>query len=174
MVQQKILKTKLKTKKDDVEKMQNQFQETQNSHAQVVNHMRRAQQTLATDLNEKSKKLEDLTRVMKETHGNQIQELLTHNQKILIQQHEFIQNVPSVLKVNSELLQDTKKLQVSEMLRSSLYEDEKYIRATTTKLTLFLNFWLARRRKKSHRMSVKSTTRSWLGLSLGEQVRERS
>jgi hypothetical protein len=53
--------------------------------------------------------LEDLQRIMKETHGQQIDELVSHNQKILSQQHAMINSIPNSLMVNTTLLADARK-----------------------------------------------------------------
>ena len=46
---------------------------------------------------------------MKETHGQQISELVSHNQKLLNQQHAVMSSIPQSLLVNTTLLNDARK-----------------------------------------------------------------
>jgi hypothetical protein len=107
--QVKLQKTKLKQRKEESEKLKVQIQENQHQHAALVVSMKRSNQQLSTELSNKTQKLEDLQRMMTETHGQQIDDLVNHNQKLLQQQHAVMSSIPQSLMFNTKLLQDAQK-----------------------------------------------------------------
>lgn len=133
--QAKLMKTKMKQRKEECEKLKSQIQENQHQHAALVVSMKRSNQQvskvgtrdksswiilnpfcdslcssqLSNELSNKTQKLEDLQRVMKETHGQQIEDLVSHNQKLLQQQHAVMSSIPQSLMFNTKLLQDAQK-----------------------------------------------------------------
>lgn len=107
--QLKLQKTKLKQRKEECEKLKGQIQENQHQHASLVVSMKRSNQQLSTELSNKTQKLEDLQRMMTETHGQQIDDLVNHNQKLLQQQHAVMSSIPQSLMFNTKLLQDAQK-----------------------------------------------------------------
>ena len=155
--QMKQLKNKNKEKKDENEKMKKQLQENQNAHSQVVVAMKRTQQQLQGELTNKARKLDELTTVMKEAHGNQIQELVSHNQKILMHQHQMIQNVPASLKVNSDIINDAKAAQMRTTTEERSRHDRE-LRALEFGRTVEMDnmrqqyeFWLSKKTAEAER-----------------------
>lgn len=108
--QAKLMKTKLKQRKEECEKLKGQITENQHQHAALVVSMKRSNQQLSNELSSKTQKLEDLQRIMKETHGQQIDELVNHNQTLLQQQHAVMSSIPQSLMFNTKLLQDAQKV----------------------------------------------------------------
>ena len=107
--QAKTMKTKMKHKKEEVEKLKSEAVEAKNSHVQAVSSMKRSNQQLSSELGNTKRKLDELQTVMRETHETQLGELVDHNNKILLQQHNLLQQLPADLKVNTNLLEDARR-----------------------------------------------------------------
>ena len=120
--QLKLQKTKLKQRKEECEKLKGQIQENQHQHASLVVSMKRSNQQLSTELSNKTQKLEDLQRMMTETHGQQIDDLVNHNQKLLQQQHAVMSSIPQSLMFNTKLLQDAQKANEKITLEEKVFQ----------------------------------------------------
>ena len=107
--QAKTMKQKMRVRKEDGEKLKEELANQKAKEVAAIASMKRSNQQLSTQLANKARKLDELQTVLKEAHGNQISELVDNNQKILQQQHELLQQLPSSLKVNSDLLADARR-----------------------------------------------------------------